>query len=57
MERKFICNNIYVDELVFSYCCYRGRITLCKGNYYMPLDNEGLKILEYLCKNNLMKEN
>ena len=56
MERKFVCNNIYVDELVFSYCCYRGRITLCKGNYYMPLDNEGLKILEYLCKNNLMKE-
>lgn len=48
-------NNI-MDDLLFSYCCYMGRIRVCNDDNYAPNDEKGLEVLEYLKNLDLISE-
>ena len=63
-ERKFSVNsknytdkhNNIMDNLLFSYSCYMGKIRVCCDDNYAPNDEEGLKLLEYLRDLDLIEE-
>ncbi len=63
-ERKFSVNskrytdkhNNIMDDLLFSYSCYMGRAMVCNDNAYIPLDAQGLELLEYLRDLDLIEE-
>ena len=48
-------NNI-MDDLLFSYSCYMGRIGVCNDDTYKPKDEKGLEVLEYLRDCDLIEE-
>ena len=64
IERKFSVNsksytdkhNDIMDDLLFSYSCFMGRITVCNDNTYTPMDAKGLELLEHLRDLDLIEE-
>ena len=63
-ERKFSVNsksytkkhNDIMDDLLFSYSWYFGRIIVYNDDTYTPLDEKGLELLEHLRDLDLIEE-
>ena len=63
-KRKFSVNsksytdkhNNIMDDLLFSYSHYMGRIKICNDGCYIPKDEKGLEVLEHLKNLDLITE-